>query len=481
VVHNEQERVALGIPLLRSGDVVEDVRMAHYGGERWSRLGSINRNSGISMRPPTEANAPKLAIGPTGSGVVVWQEPDIEGVARIWARRFFGSSLNYVLPVSAATIGGSPIGIDADAPAVAVSRLGMAEVAYRQAGGPGSPLPGPRIFLNRLPDGESSDGSQFAGASIADASAPAVPGTVVGPPSIDIDDKQDLRLLYDANGEPRVVEGNDLGLTGAVPLGSAFAGGEMSAASVMNPAGGGVSAWPSTDRHGEPAIAVREDFSEGAVQTALLAGGAGGEIGELGVARSRLGDGLVAFRQGSLGDAAIVAVRATSRPVQFVLSTPKVWVRPSGAVVTWQEAPSSNGPVSYSVVLDGRLLPTPAGAFRLRIDPRKLDQGIHTVQVLSIDSVGQSTLTPPSALRVDSQGPTVAVAPRRHGVSLRILDRGSGVSRRSVSVSFGDGQHARARTHVVHRYRRPGIYTITVRASDRLGNASVTRRLVSVR
>jgi len=483
VVHNEQERIALGVPLLRSGDVVEDVRMAHYGGERWSRLGSINRNSGISMRPPTEANAPKLAVGPTGNGVVVWQEPDVEGVARIWARRFFGSSLNYVLPVSASTIGGAPIGVDADAPAVAVSRLGMAVVAYRQAGGPGSPLPAPRIFLNKLPDGESSDGSQFVGASVADVGAPAAPGTFVGPPSVDIDDKQDLRLLYDANGEPRVVEGNDLGLTGAVSLGAPFTGGEMSAASVMNPAGGGVSAWPSSDRHGDPAIAVREDFSEGAVQTALLAGGAGGEIGELGVARSRLGDGLVAFRQGPLGDAAIVAVSATARPVQFVLSAPKTWIRPSGAVVNWQEAPSSNGPVSYSVVLDGRPVPTPAGAFRLRIDPRKLDQGIHSLQVLATDSTGQSTLTPPSALRVDIQGPTVTSAPatRGHGVSLRIADRGSGVNRRSVSVSFGDGQHARARTHFVHRYLRPGIYTITVRASDRLGNVSVIRRLVSVR
>ncbi len=35
----------------------------------------------------------------------------------------------------------------------------------------------------------------------------------------------------------------------------------------MNPAGGGVSAWPSADREGDPAVAVREDFPDGAVQT----------------------------------------------------------------------------------------------------------------------------------------------------------------------------------------------------------------------
>ncbi len=91
----------VNIPLLRPGDVVEEVRVAHFDGERWSALGAINRDPGVSMRPPTQANAPQIAIGPTGNGVVVWQEPEINGVARIWARRIFGSTLDYVLPVSA--------------------------------------------------------------------------------------------------------------------------------------------------------------------------------------------------------------------------------------------------------------------------------------------------------------------------------------------------------------------------------------------
>src|SRR6202040_4280611 len=135
---------------------------------RWSRLGAINRNGGVSMRPPTPANAPHIAIGPTGNGVVVWQEPEIEGVARVWARRLFGSTLDYVLPVTATSFAGAPIGDDADAPSVAISRLGQAEVAYRQSASSGSPLPGPRIFLNTLPDGESTDGSHFVGASVVD-------------------------------------------------------------------------------------------------------------------------------------------------------------------------------------------------------------------------------------------------------------------------------------------------------------------------
>ncbi len=222
VVEDEQGRIS-SIPLLRPGDVVEEVRVAHFNGETWSDLGAINRDAGVSMRPPTQANAPQIVVGPTGNGIVVWQEPDIEGVARIWARRLFGRTLNYVLPVSAVSLAGAPIGLDADAPSVALSRLGQAEVAYRQAAGPGSPLPGPRIFLNTLPDGESAkaSGTEFLGASVADSAVPGGAGATIGPPSIDIDEKRDIRLLYDSDGTPRVVEGNDRGLSGTLSLGPA--------------------------------------------------------------------------------------------------------------------------------------------------------------------------------------------------------------------------------------------------------------------
>jgi hypothetical protein len=343
-------------------------------------------------------------------------------------------------------------------------------------------LPGARIFLNTLPDGESSDGSQFLGASIVDPAAPGGSGVTIGPPSIDIDDQQDLRLLYDANGEPRVVQGTDLGLTGTLSLGPPFAGGELASASVMNPAGGGISAWPSTDRHGNPALAVRQDFSQGGVQTALLAGGSGGEIGELAVARSGLGDGIVAFRQGPLGAAAIVVARATAPPVQFVLSVPRTWVKPAQAVADWQEAPSANGPVTYRLVVDGHLRPTPPGSFRLRVDTRGLSEGRHNIQVLAVDRLGQATLTPPSLLLLDNQAPAVKITTSHRGrvVNVRLTDAG-GVKASTVRVNFGDGQRARGRTRFTHRYRGAGTYTITVRAGDKLGNVTTVRRPVSAR
>ncbi|HWX96317.1 MAG TPA: PKD domain-containing protein [Solirubrobacteraceae bacterium] len=467
------------IPLLRPGDVIEDVRVAHFNGGRWARLGAINRNGGVSMRPPTQTNAPQIAIGPTGNAVVVWQEPDIEGVARIWARRVFGTSLDYVLPVSAASFAGRPIGDDADAPSVSMSRIGQAEVAYRQGVTPGSPLPGPRIFLNTLPDGESADGSQFSGAAIVDPEVSGGMSASVGPPSIDVDEKQDIRLLYDSNGTPRVIQGNDLGLAGTLTLGPPFAG--SASASVMNPAGGGVSAWQSADPHGHPALAVREDFPEGAVQTALLSGGAGGEIGELAVGRSGLGDGLVGFRQGPLGNAAIVAIEVSAPPAQFVINVPKGWQRPSVVTVSWQEAPSANPPLSYRVVLDGRALPT-AGGFALRLNPRGLGSGRHAVQVLATDATGQATLSAPSTVMIDGVPPRVRISRRGgHAVSVRVTDAYSGVDTHAISVSFGDGSSARGRARFTHRYARSGTYRISVHVRSKLGIPGTIHEWVSVR
>lgn len=483
LVYRVVETAAPTVPLLRAGDVVEQVRVSRFDGERWSSLGVVNRDPGVSMRPPTQANAPQIAISPTGNGIVVWQEPEIEGVARIWARRIFGAALDYVMPVTATSFEGTPIGDDADAPSVAFSRLGQAEVAYRQGAGLGSPLPGPRVFLNILPDGESASGQEFQGAGIVDTEVADGKSASVGAPSIDVDERQSMRLLYDSNGTPRVIEGNDRGLSGALSLGPPFAGGETQGASVMNPEGGGVSAWPSADAQGHPAVAVREDFPDGAVQTALVSGGDGGEVAELAVGRSGLGDGLVAFRQGPVGDAAIVAAQATAPPVASILTVPRGWIKPSGATVSWLTSTSADGPISYHVVLDGRVQPTPSGVLSMRIDRRVLSPGRHRVQILATDMDGQSTLSAPSTLSVDGEGPAVKISRARgdHAARVRVSDAFVGVQKRSVLASFGDGSRTRGRVKIVHRYRRPGVYRVTVRARDKLGNESQVNQWVSVR
>ncbi|HXB15582.1 MAG TPA: hypothetical protein VNV44_07530 [Solirubrobacteraceae bacterium] len=477
------------VSVQRPGDVAESVRVARYDGERWTSLGSVNRDPGVSMRPPSAANAPVVAINQNGNGIVVWQEPEIgTAVARIWARRLFGTNVNYVLPVSATSFHGAAINEDADAPAVAFSRLGQAEVAYRQPAGRGSPLPGPRIFLNILSDGEAASGAEFEGPIVADNSVPGGKNASVGRPTIDVNERQGMRLLYDSNGTPRVVEGTDLGLAGTVALGSPFVGStlapaaELPAANAVGPEGGGIAAWPSADRHGRPGVAVREDYPGGGAQTGLISGGAGGPIGELAVGRSGLGDGLVAFQQGPLGDAAIVAAEISAVPSEFIVNAPKGWILPRAARLSWLAAESANGPLTYTVVLDGHRLPTPPEAQALTIDPHYLSTGKHIVQVLATDRNGQSTLSARSALRIDASPPTVSLSLARRApeVAVRLRDGQSGVAAKSVSISFGDGSHARGSARARHRYKHGGTFTLVIHAQDLLGNSVTLHKVVKV-
>lgn len=473
---------------LHPGDVAESIRVARFNGERWTRLGNINRDPGLSMRPPTDANAPRVVIGPTGTGVVVWQEPEITGVARIWARRLFSTSVDYVMLASVTTFNGSAIEEDADAPAAAFSPLGQAEVAYRQPAGRNSPLPGPRIFLNTLPDGEAAAGAQFSGAMVADPNVPGGKSASVGRPSIDIEERRNVRLLYDSNGVPRVVQGTGLGLTGVLSLGSPFVGSSLvpasslPAASAIDGEGGGVAAWPSADAHGAPAVAVRQDYPLGGVQTGLVSGGDGGPIGELAVGRSGLGDGLVAFQQGELGNAAIVVAQASAVPAGFIVEVPKGWIKPSRVRIAWEPAASANGPISYTLVLDGHRLGGGSAARSMVIGPQLLSSGIHTVQVLAVDRYGQATLTTATKLRIDGQAPEAKV--RRisaASVEVAVRDPQSGVVGRLISVSFGDGSHTRGRRRARHRYAHAGTYSVLVGVRDAVGNRRTIRLRVSVR
>ena len=234
------------------------------------------------------------------------------------------------MPVTPTSYNGAPITNDADAPSVAISKLGQAELAYRQPYATGSPLPGPRIFLNTLPDGESESGAQFLGAAVAD---PGVGGgrlASIGRPSVDVDERRETRVLYDSNGQPRVVERDRQGSAQRSRASARRSRARCSAPRPnwrrprsCNPEGGGVSAWPSSDARGRPGVGVREDFPNGAVQTALVSGGAGGPIGEIAVGRSGLGDGLVAFQQGPIGNAAIVGAQVTAPPAPFAVTLPE--------------------------------------------------------------------------------------------------------------------------------------------------------------
>ncbi len=119
----------------------------------------------------------------------------------------------------------------------------------------------------------------------------------------------------------------------------------------------------------------------------------------------------------------------------------------------------------------------------LKLDPRRLGDGKHSVQVLATDLDGQATLSAPTELRIAGQPPSVTVksVEAGHGVSVRVTDPYSGVVAKAVRVSFGDGHSARGSARLRHRYARAGVYQIVAHVRNRLGFKSTVRELVSIR
>ncbi len=103
--------------------------------------------------------------------------------------------------------------------------------------------------------------------------------------------------------------------------------------------------------------------------------------------------------------------------------------------------------------------------------------------MVAIDSSGQETFTPVADIKIDGDPPVVKVKRLSHQrVSVRVQDPDSGARRSSTRIGFGDGTRAVVhRLAVVHRYRSPGRYLVTVHCGDKAGNRAVDHILVSVR
>jgi hypothetical protein len=264
--------------------------------------------------------------------------------------------------------------------------------------------------------------------------------------------------------------------------GAAPAAGAAEATVALDPDGGAVVAYPTTDPGGGAAVAVRQEYPTGNVQTGIVAGVQGGPIADLEIGRSGAGDGLVGFLQGEVGDAEIVADAVGAPPTTFSLTAPKKWLKANAVTLRWEKAQSAVGGVTYGLVIDGHLVR--AGLKRLRYRPRPalLGTGVLSAQVLATDSLGQQQLSAPAKLRVDGAPPRAAVeAKGGDEVVVRVTDLGSGLDGKATRVRFGDGQSDRGGAKFHHVYARPGTYTVSVRAADRVGNRYWHRFRVRIR
>jgi hypothetical protein len=466
-----------GTPLpLRAGDELIDVRVARFNGLTWTSLGTVNAFPGqVTMRPPTPINAPTIAISRKGQAIVVWQEPTIDGVARIWARRLFGATLGNVLEVSPETISKRPVTVDADAPAVSFGLFANAAVAFRLAGGAGSPLAMPTDFVNSLTGSFDVTGGAEFGSAVPMKSA----GTI-GAPSVAADSGGHFQAAFTAAGQANLVGGIANSVNAPQPVGPS--GGEPALAT-LNPAGGGVIAWPGTDLASRPVVQVRQSFPNGGMQTASLSAAISGPATSLTMGTSGAGDALIAFQQGS-GSTTQLAVATVEAPAApFAPTRPLRWVLPTDADLQWTRAQTTIGGVSYAVVLDGRTVVSGLSSLSYHLPAAALGSGVHHVQIVASDNADEQTFTPVLNLKIDAGPPLVRV--RRLGnarVRVKIRDPYSGARAHGTVISFGDGTPpVRNRLRALHQYRRAGAYRMVVRCSSRLGVRAVDHILVRVR
>lgn len=467
------------IPQLRPGDVLADIRLARYEGELWSSPEQVNRDSLLSMRAPSEVNGPQVALGRGNQAVIAWQEPEASGVARIWARRVFGTTLGLVLPASPTTYAGKPIAEDADAFALSVSEFGEAKIVSRIANTQGARSGEPSLFVNTLPVSTAPTGAKLTGPTpLAN-----FPTREVGVPSVAVDDQGDYRIASMAAGAAQLLVGGEhASATPELALGPAASATGAGAVTALNPEGGGVTAWPASGASGLLGAAVREDFPGGAAQVALLSGAVDGPVSELAVGGSESGESLVGFREGEPGEYEIVGARVSVPPPAFYLELPVGWIKPAKARISWAPAEDATGGVSYSLIVDGRIVRRGIHPTSVLPDRRLLGSGVRHVQALATDASGQQTLSSEGVLKVDGAAP-VARVPSRRGRRLvvRVKDAQSGAAASYTRISFGDGTRSRGRLTVTHSYAHPGRYVIVVHMRDRVGNEATVHLRVNVR
>lgn len=470
---------------VRNGDVLAETRVARLSGRRWSRIGQVNRRPGISTRPPTAENAPKVAIDVEGNGLVAFQEPDDELIDRLWARRLFGSTAGRILAVGPTTWDGQPLRGEVDAFSVGGAGFGTAAVAFRQQPGPTSPLRGPRVMVNAIPVSLDEKSAEFRGARLADGAGAGVPPGIPSLPTVAVDPEERLRVAFTA-GDRVLVTGGELGAISSGFTLAAPRGGPAGAPGVaLGDSGALAVAWPVTDGAGGGAVTLQERPAHGSASTALLSGPVAGAISDMRTGSSGLGDALVAFRQGAGPTTQVVAATLDAPPSDFELNVPDGWVRPARGRITWTPAREAHGHPRYQPVLDGHRIARQVTARSYRFDRRRLGDGTHRIQVIARDTAGQTTPSSAARLRVDGTAPRATISVRGRKLTVRVSDgprrRGSGVRPGRTTVTFGDGKRVRRRgSKARHTYRRGGRFRVVVTARDRAGNAARVVRTVRV-
>ncbi|MCX6385484.1 MAG: PKD domain-containing protein [Solirubrobacterales bacterium] len=471
---------------LASGYIRGDIRIARFGGSYWSVFGSlVDRNSVSPVRAAVAGNAPQVGIDINGNGIVAFQEPDDEFVDRIWARRVFAQSLGIPLIVSPQSWLGKPLRGAADQFALNVAGFGQGAVAFRQQSGAGSALKGTRTMVATIPDAFSDMAGKFGQARIVDGGGDVGPSGTPGRPSVGVSPSGAFLTAFDLAGTTVLAAGDDEAVgpplrvddgTGTGASDPVITVAQENRASVAVWKVRGVSA---------SGVAVREGGADEVDNTQLVSASHGGPVNDLALAGSGFGDSAIAFQQGGESFGQIAGAVVDAPPSIFAVQTPIDFVRSSTVAITWDRAPNALSAVTYAVSVDDNLVLKGLRGRRAVLNREQLPDGVSVIKVIAKDGLGQQTESLPAEIKVDRRAPSIAeLAPKRSTLALKLTDGParsvSGVDIYSTTISWGDGGHTARRSAISHRYAAPGVYRVTVQATDRAGNHKTIYRRVRI-
>lgn len=464
------------------GNVLGEYRVARFTGQLWSGLGApVNRNPAAGQPVPTVLNRPRIGADQLGGAVVAWQELDDEFVPRVYARRVFPGNTGIALQVTPRELGGRVGRGAADQFGLDVGRFGDAAVGWRQQPSDGAGFTRPRALLAMLANVFASDAATFSAPAVVDGGAQDGPADPIGPVGTAL--AEDAALVTFGSGAVALaVEGDIAQIGPATRLDAGGAEGPRDPVADLAPSGAAVIAWRNNaGRRG--GVVVRERRADGVITDRAASAPRGGQVDDVQLAGSGLGDGIAAFTQGTGAGRQVAATLVDAPPDVFNVQTPLGFVRGRSVQLQWDPAQHAVGRVGYAVVVDDDTVAEDLSGVSFPLDVRELEDGSRGVTIVATDSAGQETTSVPAQLKLDRAAPRVRIVVRGRRVDVRVSDGPgrSGASSEATRVTWGDGARSAGRTRATRRYARAGRYRVAVRVLDRAGNRAVVRRTVAVR
>ncbi len=464
-----------------------DVRAAYYARGNWSLEAAPLNNIEAADDAGTGTGAPAVATAGDGVAIVTWGE-----AGHVYSRRVWGTSPSVVAEQADVASFAGCGELTAGHPAVSAGGdSSYADVAFQETLQCGAARQS-RVLVNRL------HGSQYDGVAPADSGAENA-----GDPAVAMAEYGQGFVTSEGQTSNAVfgMELGNNGATGGVSQLNSLAG---STPPDPVPAIAGLFsdfiAWQQDPGSAGPAeIRVRYEPRGASLGPEMVVSSP--SQGPTDAARGLAADGdaggdaAIAWVQGTGASTQIMAERLYQPPGAAAPAKSFAYSRSPQPVLSWSPSNQRWGPITYTVSVDGAGVGQ-TGADALRV-PTPLSDGPHGWGVTAGNPAGLTSPSNPARVFVDTVAPRLSARlsrTRRAGaiLILRLSYRdappaglpaadASGVA--TLTIRWGDGTTTRIKpgTHrLLHSYRRPGHYRITVTVTDRAGNQTRIVRRVKI-